>query len=61
MPFGVESGPATFQSFMNDILRDTPNGLVYLDDILIYSHDETEHERNFKERFKERTSSIKRK
>mmetsp|Transcript_5973 Transcript_5973/g.7268 ORF Transcript_5973/g.7268 Transcript_5973/m.7268 type:complete len:1243 (-) Transcript_5973:294-4022(-) len=43
MPFGVVNGPATFQSFMNQILGDTPNVLVYLDDILIYSHTKEEH------------------
>lgn len=48
MPFGVVNGPATFQSFMNDILGDTPNVLVYLDDILIYSHNRKEHERDLK-------------
>jgi putative transposase len=48
MPFGVVNGPATFQSFMNQILGDTPNVLVYLDDILIYSHTKEEHEKDVK-------------
>ena len=43
MPFGVTNGPATFQSFMNEILGNTPNVLVYLDDILIFSPDEETH------------------
>ena len=48
MPFGVVNGPATFQSFMNDILGDTPNVLVYLYDILINSHNRKEHGRDLK-------------
>ena len=48
MPFGVVNGPATFQSFMNEILENTQNVLVYLDDILIYSHTEDEHERDIR-------------
>lgn len=49
MPFGVVNGPATFQSFMNQILGDTSNVLVYLDDLLIYSHTKKEHEKHVKE------------
>ncbi len=31
IPFGLVNGPATFQSFMNGVLGDTPDVLVYLD------------------------------
>lgn len=48
MPFGVVNGPATFQSFMNEILYDVPNVLVYLDDILIYSDTEVDHEHHIR-------------
>src|ERR687884_1036585 len=45
MPFGLANAPATFQTMINDILRDLLNrGVVaYLDDILIYSETEEEH------------------
>ena len=39
MPFRLSNGPAAFQRFMNDIFTDMLDvcGVVYLDDILIYS------------------------
>lgn len=45
MPFGLTGAPATFQRFMNDILRDYLDIFctVYLDDILIYSKTRSEH------------------
>lgn len=48
MLFGVMNGPATFQSYMNEILGDIPNVLVYQDVILIYSHNENENKNDLK-------------
>jgi len=45
MPFGLTNAPATFQNFMNDLLRDYLDDFcsVYLDDILIFSESLSEH------------------
>lgn len=45
MPFGLTNAPATFQAFLNDVLRSCLDTVVviYLDDILIYSTDEESH------------------
>ena len=45
MPFGLTNLPAAFQRFMNDIFGDLLDNcvIVYLDNILIYSDDETSH------------------
>ena len=45
MPFGLTNAPATFQAFLNDVLRECLDTVVviYLDDILIYSKDEESH------------------
>jgi hypothetical protein len=48
MFFGLTNSPATFQTMMNDILRDLINEgkvIVYLDDILIFTEDFEEHRR----------------
>ena len=48
MFFGLTNSPATFQNVMNDIFRDliTEGKItVYLDDILIFSTDQQEHDR----------------
>ena len=45
MPFGLTNALATFQGFINYALRDLLDicCIAYLDDILIYSDDDTEH------------------
>jgi len=51
MPFRLTNAPATFQRFMNDVFSDLLDVcvVIYLDDILIYSNDITQHQRYVKE------------
>jgi len=48
MHYSLTNAPATFQQFMNDIFKDLLDVcvVVYLDDILIYSEDQSEHEKH---------------
>lgn len=48
MPFRLTNAPATFQAYINKALSDMLDicVVVYLDDILIYSMNEEDHERN---------------
>jgi len=51
MPFGLTNAPAAFQHFMNDLFSDLLDVcvVVYLDNILIYSNDITQHQKHVKE------------
>ncbi|CCO35134.1 Retrotransposable element Tf2 155 kDa protein type 1 [Rhizoctonia solani AG-1 IB] len=51
MPFGLTNAPAAFQRFMNDLFRDLLDitVVVYLDDILIFSKDPSEHNKHVRE------------
>lgn len=46
MPFGLCNAPGTFQGFMNQVLQEYLDRTctAYLDDVLIYSENEDEHE-----------------
>jgi hypothetical protein len=50
MPFTLTNAPAMFQAYIHKALGYLVNSIciVYLDDILIYSKDETEHEKHVK-------------
>jgi hypothetical protein len=50
MPFGLSNAPAAFQQFMNDIFSDlNVCVIVYLDGILIYSDNISQHKNHVKE------------
>ena len=50
MPFGLTNAPATFQAYVNDVLREYLDEfcIAYLDDILIFSDDPAKHEEHVK-------------
>ena len=51
LSMGLTNSPATFQAVVNDLFRDLigKTVLIYLDDILIVSNNEEEHERDLRE------------
>ena len=51
MPFGLTNAPTAFQQFMNDIFSDLLDVcvMIYLDDILIYLNNMSEHHWHVKE------------
>ena len=45
LPFGLANAPSAYMKVIFHILRDCPNAVSYLDDILIFGKDLTEHDR----------------
>lgn len=43
MPFGIRNGPAHFQRCLSGILGNVENASVYIDDIVVFLQDFTEH------------------
>ena len=43
MPFGMKNSPATFQRLMNSIVSEIDSCECYIDDVIIYSKDWSEH------------------
>ncbi|GFQ78883.1 uncharacterized protein TNCT_503581 [Trichonephila clavata] len=48
MSFGLRSAPSTFQRFITEVLRELDFVFPYLDDVLIASSSEEEHEKHVK-------------
>jgi hypothetical protein len=51
MPFGLRNAAQTFQRFIDEVIRELPFCYAYLDDILIFSHSEKEHETHLQSLF----------
>ena len=46
MPFGLRNATQTFQRYMDTIFRNVEYVFCYIDDILIFSEDENQHEKH---------------
>ena len=51
MPFGLKNAGQTFQRMMDEILGDLEFAFIYMDDVLVASRSEEEHEDHFRQLF----------
>ena len=51
MPFGLSGAPSSFQRLMDKVCRGLPFVTTYLDDVLVHSTTEKEHEQHLREVF----------
>ena len=51
MPFGLRNAAQTFQRFIDQVVRGLPNVFAYLDDILVASANQEEHQQHLHELF----------
>ena len=47
MPFGLRNASATFQQYMDKVLQDMKNAIAYVDDIIVFSSSEDQHNELF--------------
>ncbi|CAI5994615.1 unnamed protein product [Closterium sp. NIES-64] len=48
MPFGLRNASAVFQQVMDQVLKGVPAAACYIDDVLIYSSSDEQHEHNLR-------------
>ena len=51
MPFGLKNAAQAFQRMMDDVLAGLPFAFVYIDDVLVASENEQQHEQDLREVF----------
>nr|XP_023665577.1 uncharacterized protein K02A2.6-like [Paramormyrops kingsleyae] len=49
LPFGISIAPEIFQRKMHELLGDLDGVAVYMDDVIVYGQDETEHDKRLKD------------
>lgn len=53
MPFGLRNAAQTFQRFIDGVLRNLPFCFAYIDDILVFSNSQEEHDNHLRALFKQ--------
>ena len=52
LPFGLSSGPSSWQKVLEWVLRDIKNVFIYLDDVLVFGESKETHDETLKKVFK---------